>query len=82
MSLTVEGQSQPYQPAVDDVSEGTARRQGVSGGALGKRRRVYLTLAQNRAPGKDGLTPCHAICRPIVSHKDILTSSTAECLHA
>ena len=28
MRLTVEDQSQPYQPAVDDVSEGTARRPG------------------------------------------------------
>ena len=54
-------------------SEAAARRQGLSGGALGKRRRVYLTLAQNRAPGKDVLTPCHPTCRPIVSHKDILT---------
>ena len=50
MRLTIEDQSQPYQPAVDDVSEGTARRQGVSGGALGKRRRVYLTLAQTARP--------------------------------
>ena len=48
--------------------------QGMSGGALGKRRRVYLTLAQYRTPGKDVPTPCHATCRPIVSHKDILTT--------